>query len=144
MIDFQRLKDIREDNDINQNQMAKILGTPRSTYSLWEIGISIIPIKHLVNFANYFNISIEYALGLTNIKEKNELIKLDLIQLGNNIKHLRKQHNLSQNELALLLGVTQSCITKYEKGKRYIPTEKLYKLAKKFNITITKLCSNIE
>ncbi|MFI3261070.1 MAG: helix-turn-helix domain-containing protein [bacterium] len=45
MIDTNRLKDIREDNDTNQEQMAKVLGVNRSTYSLWELGINIIPLK---------------------------------------------------------------------------------------------------
>lgn len=45
MINFTRLKDIREDNDINQTQMAEILDVNRSTYSLWELGINIIPLK---------------------------------------------------------------------------------------------------
>ena len=55
MINFTRLKDIREDNDINQTQMAEILDVNRSTYSLWELGINIIPLKSLCSFADYFN-----------------------------------------------------------------------------------------
>ena len=47
MISFKRLKDIREDNDINQKEMANILNVNRSTYSLWELGINIIPLKYL-------------------------------------------------------------------------------------------------
>ena len=43
-MNFKRLKDIREDHDINQEQMAKILKVNRSTYSLWELGINIIPL----------------------------------------------------------------------------------------------------
>lgn len=54
MIDFQRLKDIREDNDINQETMSKILGVPRSTYSMWELGISVIPLKLLCRFCRLF------------------------------------------------------------------------------------------
>ena len=86
MIDFQRLKDIREDNDINQETMSKILGVPRSTYSMWELGISVIPLKLLCDFADYFNITLDYALGLTNNKTSRNLIKgLDLQVLANNI-----------------------------------------------------------
>lgn len=90
MISFNRLKDIREDNDINQEQMAKILNVKRSTYSLWELGINIIPLKNLCDFADYFDFSIDYILELTNDRKNTNLIKgLDLIKLGNNIKHLR-------------------------------------------------------
>ena len=43
MINFIKLKDIREDHDISQKEMANILGVTRSAYSLWELGINIIP-----------------------------------------------------------------------------------------------------
>jgi len=141
MINFQKLKDIREDNDINQEQMAKILGVPRSTYSMWEIGISIIPLKHLCDFADYFDVSLDYALGLTNNKNSKNLIKgLNLEIIGNNIKAIRKRNNLSQENIAEILDVTQSCIVKYEKGKIFISTENVYKLAKEFKISMNELC----
>ena len=50
MIDIERLKDIREDNDLSQKDLAKILNVNRSTYSLWELGINIIPINIYQNF----------------------------------------------------------------------------------------------
>lgn len=141
MINFQKLKDIREDNDINQEQMAKILGVPRSTYSMWEIGISIIPLKHLCDFADYFDVSLDYALGLTNNKNSKNLIKgLNLEILGDNIKSIRKRNNLSQENIARILDVTQSCIVKYEKGKIFISTENVYKLTKEFKISMSELC----
>ena len=141
MIDFQRLKDIREDNDINQETMSQILGVPRSTYSMWELGISVIPLKPLCDFADYFNITLDYALGLTNNKTSKNLIKgLDLQVLANNMKEIRKKNNLSQENIADILKVTQSCIVKYEKGRVYISTENLYKFAKEFKISINELC----
>lgn len=141
MINFQKLKDIREDNDINQEQMAKILDVPRSTYSMWEIGISIIPLKHLCDFADYFDVSLDYALGLTNNKNSKNLIKgLNLEILGDKIKTIRKRNNLSQENIAEILDVTQSCIVKYEKGKIFISTENVYKLAKEFKISMNELC----
>ena len=141
MINFQKLKDIREDNDINQEQMAKILGVPRSTYSMWEIGISIIPLKHLCDFADYFDVALDFALGLTNNKNSKNLIKgLNLEILGNNIKTIRKRNNLSQENIAEILDVTQSCIVKYEKGKIFISTQNVYKLAKEFKMAMNELC----
>ena len=83
MIDFQRLKDIREDNDINQETMSQILGVPRSTYSMWELGISVIPLKPLCDFSDYFNITLDYALNKTS---KNLIKGLDLQVLANNMK----------------------------------------------------------
>ena len=140
MINFTRLKDIREDNDINQTQMAEILDVNRSTYSLWELGINIIPLKSLCSFADYFNYSIDYVLGLTSIRKNPNLIKgLDLIKLGNNIKN-----ELSQENIANMIGVTQACITRYEKGLICISTSNLYKLSKEFKISLSELCGKVE
>ena len=54
MLNVKKIKDIREDHDITQQKMADILGVKRSTYSLWEIGISTIPLKNLCDFVDYF------------------------------------------------------------------------------------------
>lgn len=141
MMNTSRLKDIREDNDINQNDMSKILNVNRSTYSLWELGINIIPLKNLCDFADYFNLSIDYVLGLTNTKNiKNINNGLNLKVLGNNLRSIRIKNNLSQENIANILNVTQACITRYEKGLIYISTPNLYKFAKYFNITINELC----
>ena len=141
MINFIKLKDIREDHDISQKEMANILGVTRSAYSLWELGINIIPLKPLVTYANYFNYSIDYVLGLTNDRRKNNITPvLDLKVLGNNIKYLRIKNELSQENLANILGVTQACIVRYEKGLVCISTSNLYKLSKEFKVSINYLC----
>lgn len=141
MINFIKLKDIREDHDISQKEMANILGVTRSAYSLWELGINIIPLKHAVMYANYFNYSIDYVLGLTNDRRKNNVTPvLDLKVLGNNIKNLRIKNELSQENLANILGVTQACIVRYEKGLVCISTSNLYKLSKEFKVSISYLC----
>lgn len=141
MINFRRLKDIREDNDINQERMAEILGIKRSTYSMWEIGISIIPLPYLCKLSDYFNLSIDYILGLTNDKGNKNLIKgFDTKTLGNNLKNIRLKCELSQENVADILGVKQSCIYKYEKGIICISTSNLYKYSKEFNISLSKLC----
>jgi len=142
MISFERLRDIREDNDLNQEDMANILHVSRSAYSLWEIGINIIPLKNLYDFAIYFNCSLDYILGLSNERKSNILTKeLDLKILGNNLKKIRKQNNLTQKDMSLILNVTQACITRYEKGLVQISISNLYKISKKFNISLDKLCT---
>ena len=141
MISFNRLKDIREDNDINQEKMSEILGVNRSTYSLWELGINIIPLKSLCDFADYFDFSLDYVLGLTNDRKSKSSIKgIDLKVLGNNMKLIRTKNNLSQENIAELLGVTQACITRYEKGLISISVPNLYKFAKEFKVSINELC----
>ena len=141
MIKYERLRDIREDHDLTQKEMADILNVKRPAYSLWELGINIMPLKYLVKFADYFDYSLDYVLGLTNNKNKELNNKdLNLNDIANNIKQLRIKHNLSQHDLANILGVTQACIVRYEKAKIEISTSNLYKLSKKFNISMNYLC----
>ena len=121
--------------------MAEILGVSRSAYSLWELGINIIPLNYLAFFADYFDYSIDYVLGLTNVRRKNNLIKgFDLKILGNNLKEVRIKNSLSQEDMARILNVTQPCITRYEKGLICISTSNIYKISKEFKISISKLC----
>ena len=81
------------------------------------------------------------ALGLTNNKNSKNLIKgLNLEILGDKIKAIRKRNNLSQENIAEILNVTQSCIIKYKKNKIFISTENVYKLAKEFKISMNELC----
>ena len=140
MINFERLKDIREDHDLSQQEMAKILNTNRATYSMWELGINIIPLKDLCNFADYFNLSIDYVLNLSNNKTIKLIKGLDLNVLGNNIKTLRNINNLTQRELADKLNISKTSIYKYEHGLTYITIPNLYNLSKLFNVSINKLC----
>jgi len=141
MINFQRLKDIREDKDISQEQIADILKINRSTYSLWELGINIIPLEYLCLFADYFNTNIDYVLGLTNKKNSKIIYKgLNLKTLGENMKSIRIKNNLSQENVASILKVTQPAITKYKKGQVCISTSNLYEFCKEFKTSLSNVC----
>ncbi len=65
---FKRLKDLREDNDLLQKDIAKILGISQQYYSEYEKGNRTIPISHLITLAKFYNTSIDYIVGLTNNK----------------------------------------------------------------------------
>lgn len=66
---YQRLKDLRDDkDDINQADIAKLLGTTQQTYSLWERGEREIPLHHAITLAKFYNVSLDYIAGLTNNK----------------------------------------------------------------------------
>ena len=145
LIGLKRLKDIREDYDITQEQMANILGVKRSAYSLWELGISVIPLPNLCDFANYFHYSLDYILGLTNNrKHTSSKTELSLKVLGENMKSIRKKEKLSQQEMAKILDVTQACVVRYEKGLICISISNLYKFCKKFSISFQKICGKEE
>lgn len=143
MIDTTRIKDIREDKDITQEQMAKILGVNRSTYSMWEIGLSFMSVEQLCKFASYFNYSIDYVLGLSNNRKNSISKEFSYKELGHNIKKLRIKNNYSQTYLANKMKVTQACIVRWEKGITKISIPNLYELSKLFKVTLNELCYSL-
>lgn len=63
-----RLRDLREDNDITQSQIASVLNIKQNTYSQYENGKRQIPLELLWKLADYYNTSIDYLVGRTNTK----------------------------------------------------------------------------
>ncbi len=61
---YQRLKDLREDFDKSQEEIAKVLGTSRSYYAQYENGKRAIPFERMVVLAKYYNVSLDYLAGL--------------------------------------------------------------------------------
>lgn len=66
---FRRIKDLREDNDKLQKDIAKLLGISQQYYSEYEKGNRTIPIIHLITLAKYYGTSIDYIVGLSNEKD---------------------------------------------------------------------------
>ena len=71
----QRLKDLREDNDLTQEQLAKKLNMKREQYRRYEAGINEIKASHIILFAKFYNVSTDYILGFTNDPKPNWQIK---------------------------------------------------------------------
>lgn len=69
---FQRLRDLREDKDMNQSQIAVLLKTSQTVYSRYERGFQTIPVEHLLTLAEFYNVSTDYILGRTNNKKINK------------------------------------------------------------------------
>jgi len=74
-MDIRRLKDLREDMELKQEDIAKLLGIKQQNYSRYEIGAVLIPIDRLDKLATFYNTSVDYILGRTNIKEPYPRIK---------------------------------------------------------------------
>lgn len=69
---FKRIKDLREDNDLLQKDIAGILGISQQYYSEYENGKRTITISHLITLAKYYDVSIDYLVGLSNFKDENK------------------------------------------------------------------------
>ena len=65
---YARIRDLREDHDLNQTQIAEILNTTQTQYSRWERGAQEIPLHHFITLAKYYKVSLDYLAGLTNRK----------------------------------------------------------------------------
>ena len=67
---YERLKDIREDNDLTQSDVANILKTTRQQVSKWETGTQMMGVDKYIVLAKYYNVSVDYLLGLTDEPKK--------------------------------------------------------------------------
>lgn len=65
-MNIERLKEIREDKDYKQSDIAKVLNTTQQQYSKYELSLQVIPVERLVKLAKFYNTSVDYLIGLTN------------------------------------------------------------------------------
>ncbi len=67
---YQRLRDLREDADKNQEEIANILLISRQHYSLYERGERELPMHHFITLAKFYNVSLDYLAGLVDTPRK--------------------------------------------------------------------------
>ena len=67
---YKRIRDLREDHDLNQTQVAKHLGMSQTGYSKYETGENDIPTQILKKLSQFYNVSIDYLLGQTDKRER--------------------------------------------------------------------------
>ena len=97
-----RLKELREKRRLNQEGLALKLSVSQSTISAYEIGERTPDLETLIAIANFFNVSLDYLVGLSEVKQRIT------------------QSDLSQDELNHLHIYRQLCSTDKEKAKAYI------------------------
>jgi transcriptional regulator with XRE-family HTH domain len=69
---YQRIRDLREDHDLKQRELAAYLNCSQRSYSNYELGQRDIPTDILIKLAQYYNVSVDYILGLTNNPKRNK------------------------------------------------------------------------
>ena len=69
---YRRIRDLREDRDLTQTQIAKYLGMSQTGSSKYETGENDIPTAILIKLSDFYDTSIDYLLGQTNIKKRNK------------------------------------------------------------------------
>ena len=66
---YKRIRELREDNDKTQREVAEYLGTPYQYYAVYEKGGSEISFERAIALAKYYNVSLDYLAGLTDVKQ---------------------------------------------------------------------------
>lgn len=69
---YRRIRDLREDKDLNQTQVAKILGMSQTGYSKYETGENDLPTAILIKLADFYDVSVDYLLNRTDKQETNK------------------------------------------------------------------------
>ena len=140
-MNFQKLIELREDFNLKQKDIAALLNITQQTYSLWENGTKIIPLKHLNSLCNYYDVSMDYVLGLSNVRQYDIVNRvIDKKIIGIKLKEFRKEKNITQEELANILNTTHSTISAYESGKTTLLTAFALQIVDKYKISLDWLC----
>lgn len=135
-----RIKEVREEAGLKQKEVANILNVSKGSYSMWECGTDPIPLKRLNQFCNYFDVSIDYVVGLTDRRKyANAHPDIKFKLTGTNLKKIRDKKGLTQVQISNELNINQPTWNRYEKSKNLILTMTLIELAKKYHYSIDKI-----
>ena len=137
-LDYSRIKELRIKNNLKQTDLAHLLNISFQAYSRYENMERIIPITKLNIIANYFNVSLDYLVKLTDKKTNKNIINqnLDKSLIAERIKELRNKNNLYQETLAMDVGTSKSLICEFEKAKKLLSLQYAYTICKKYNTSL--------
>ena len=106
-----------------------MFGVHYATVSGWETGKDTIPLERLIEYANRFNFSLDYLFGITKQNDTSYLpLEIDLNVIAQNLRKIRKSHNLTQEDVAKRINTSQASYAHYENSVNLIPTTFLYNL----------------
>lgn len=91
---YRRIRELREDSDKTQREVAEYLGTPYQYYAVYERGGSEISFERAIALARYYNVSLDYIAGLTDIKQNSSVNSVP----DNQRELIKRLSSLSQSE----------------------------------------------
>ena len=134
------LKYIREYMEMTQKELGSVFNVAESTYSGWETGRDVIPLKHLYKFSLKYGYSMDYLLKLNSENVKYDKIdSIDRKMVGEKLKMIRKDLNLTQQQIADECMISQTTYSNYELGNNLISTMSLYTICKNHNISMDSI-----
>ncbi len=139
-----RLKEIRINNKYLQKDVASILNVKRNTYAMWELEHDTIPLEKLIMLCEKFNVSVDYALNLTENKQYNNSNNFNKNLYLKRLKDIRKENNITQEKLASVLNTNNSVISRYETGENFILTMFFIEYLKIFKVSADYLLGKVD
>lgn len=135
-----RLKSLRKNKNLSQVEIAKIFNISQTCYSNYELEKRDISTDMLITISNYYNLSIDYILGITDNKKrhKKSLVNKNL-KYNNRLREIREDKDLYLKDIAKKLNMSYNGYSQYETDIRDIPTKVLIKLSKYYDVSIDYL-----
>lgn len=138
---FNNLKRLRNEKELTQEDIAKMLKCSRSTYNNWERDIVMIPIDILDRLSVFYKIDISCILGVNKKIEYNlKVKKMNYDKLLKKLCNLKDENNNTYNEIGTFLKCTGATCQRYFKGDFKIPIDRLILLSKLYEVDIDILC----
>ncbi len=130
-----RLEDLRELSDLTKKDISKILGVSDSIYARWENGKDFIPTRRLYQIAKFYNVNIDYILGLTNKKLEINSSEISIDVSSKRIREIRLDSKKSLRDFADGFNTSGSTWCAYENGKVLILGAFLLELCQRYNVS---------
>lgn len=138
MID-NNLKSCREELEMTQQELGFVFGVSKNTVSGWENAHDTMPFNKLIRFCNLYDFSLDFVVGFTRKNIKYDKIKFNKKEIGLQLKSIRNELKLSQQQLADDCKISQTTYSSYETGHYLINTITIYTICKKYNISMDYL-----
>ena len=124
-----QLKTLRQEYNLSQQELADKIGISKSSINMYERGEREPGIETVKRIADFFNVDVDYLFGVSDIKKRREFkVTRTNKSIAHNIRHHREQSNLSQKELADLLGIDEAVVADLESSKSTLKKDMLYKI----------------
>ncbi|MCM1053684.1 MAG: helix-turn-helix domain-containing protein [Ruminococcus sp.] len=145
MLYKERLKELRERNNLKQKDLLNVINLSDTQFSNYENEIEIMPIKHIDTLCDYFDVSFDYIFSFTNVKQYSTSFRqIDKQEVGKRLKEFRKENKLTQVKLADILNIGNGTIADYERGRYLIATPFLYTICSKYKISADYLLGKVD
>lgn len=121
---------------MTQEELGIVFGVTSSTVAGWENNHDIMPLNKLFKFSKLYGYSLDYLTGLSRVNNNIiDIDKLDKKRIGKNLKKIRKQLHMTQQEIADECMISQTTYSGYEIGNYLITSLSLYTICHNHNLS---------